>query len=166
MIWCSVDAAKHLSGVATWNDDELLSTCTVSPRGSKGAWYGPLRVFDCERDAWVEALRHATLVVAEEARGAFRTADQALFERLGFLRALALMQDARFERIALSEWRRVIRESCGVAWPKDSDRIKALSCQLASDLHGRRGFDPGRKGDADMAEAVLIGHAALLMGVA
>ena len=61
--------------------------------------------------------------------------------------------------INVSEWRRVIAEDQGISWPKDSDRCKALSVQLVEKIYGL-------KITADESDAVLLGRAAIRMGLA
>ena len=61
--------------------------------------------------------------------------------------------------INVSEWRRVIAEDQGVSWPKDSDRCKALSVQLVERIYGITVT-------ADESDAILLGRAAIRMGLA
>ena len=58
----------------------------------------------------------------------------------------------------VSEWKRVIKEDQGISWPKDSARQKALAIKLVKDLYGIEVTE-------DEADAVLLGHAAIRMGM-
>lgn len=163
MRWVSIDAAGIVSGVAIWEGERLKATYTIRPCGGKGRWYRGGCIHPDEYTAWSDPLQCSDLVIAELARGQFRTADRALFERIGYLRAICGSQGVRFERMNLSEWRRIIRELFDIAWPKGSDRCKAHAVALAAEHLGLELGDD--KYAADQAEAALMGYAALKSGI-
>ena len=58
----------------------------------------------------------------------------------------------------MSEWRRVIKESYGVSWPQNRESKKAFAVRLVHTAYGVDVTD-------DEADAVLLGHAAIRMGL-
>ena len=164
MRWISIDAAGTVSGYTLWEDDKILSSGNLRRRGGKGSWYYGEIIVDSELAAWRWALSECEVVIAELARGKFRTADKALFSRLGYIRALADIQGAKYQELSLTEWRRMIKEMWGCPWPKGSDRCKALAIALVN-KHLGMSLDPKEKRDEDRAESALMGYAALKSGL-
>jgi hypothetical protein len=165
MKWLSIDPAGT-SGYAVWQGDQLLTTGIVKKKGAHGKHYLTLNAatYACRYDAWVRLLNdsEATLIVIEEGCGSFTTAVKSQAELRGYIHAIAdavLPCYSYFEVVNVSEWRRVIKEGYGISWPKDRDRCKALSVQLVKDHFGIEVTN-------DESDAILIGAAALRMGLA
>lgn len=158
MLWVSIDPAK-CSGVAAWVDRTLVSATFVKPRGAKGAYYVGAEVYPSRLAAWHHVYVGAEAVVIERGFGGMATAVRSQGMHIGWHQCeCARRQLPAPVEVNVSEWRRAIREDCGVTWPKDSERCKVLSVQLVSRLYGR---DVG----PDEADAVLLGRAALRMGL-
>jgi len=157
----AIDPAKS-SGVALFDDDgRLFETVTIKPRGNMGKWYYGNRVCGSRLEAWmcVYGSCYIGRVVIERGFGNRPTAVRSQGMHIGYHQCMAeWIQRPQPVQINVSEWRRVIKEDCGVSWPRSSDRCKDLACKLVRDLYG---VDV----PSDEADAVLIGRAALRMGM-
>ena len=159
-LWISIDPA-NLSGWAAWDGDKLAGSGTIAKVGGKGRWKiaGPdtAQTFDTELAAWRNLTSGADSCVCEVGRGSFRNADMPLGKRLGYIRAVCEMMGCAYHEIALSEWRRIVKEQTGTSWPATGDAKKALAVKLARDLFG---VEAG----PDQADAILIGWAWIKSG--
>jgi len=158
-LWASIDPAKGKSGVARWMGDVLLSTLVVKPRGNKGRFYCGADVCSNRFGAWVSAIHRESAIVVERGMGGRINVAEAQGWIRGYLAAECDIMGIDCTEINVSEWRRVIKEDQGVSWPRDSARCKALAVRLVHDLYGRDVTE-------DEADAVLLGRAAIRMGVA
>ena len=158
MMWLSIDPATT-SGVAVWCDSTLQHTFVVKPRGAKGAWYCGATVCNSRLQAWDAAYRGVEAVVIERGFGGMQTANRAQGMQVGWHQYACAVRGLEYPvEVNVAEWRRVIKEDQQVSWPRDSKRCKQLSQQLAAKLYG---VELGE----DESDAVLIGRAALRMGV-
>jgi hypothetical protein len=158
-LWISIDPA-NLSGWAIWAESRLLASGTIAKVGNKGRWrFSHVKAAICqsELEAWTKLLAHHSACVCEVGRGSFRNADMPLGKRLGYIRAVCDMQQCAYHEIALSEWRRIVKEQTGTSWPATGDAKKALAVKLARDLFE---VDAG----PDQADAILIGWAWIKSG--
>jgi hypothetical protein len=159
----AIDPA-NCSGVALFRDGVLVKAFTVKPRGGKGAWYCGDCVYENRRDAWFWAYGtyanetgHIDAVVIERGFGGMATAVRSQGKHIGWHECMCAQYEIQITEVNVSEWRRVIAEAYSVSWPKDSERCKALSVQLATSLY------PAMEFTADESDAVLLGLAALRM---
>ncbi len=152
------------SGVAIFGADGALETTfVVKPMGGKGRWYVGADVVPCHREAWDAAYGMASrfdgypTVCIERGFGGMATAIRAQGMQIGYHKCFCewLGVNPPIE-VNVSEWRRVIAEEVGCSWPRDSDRCKALSVKLCSQLYGR-------EVTADESDAALLGRAAIRM---
>ena len=151
----SVDPANR-SGFALWSGDMLITCGVLRAVGKAGKWVaefpdGERITFASELEAWQSVVKRASHCVCEVGRGSFRNADMPLGKRLGYIRTVVEMCCSTYHEIALSEWRRVVKESLGIAWPAG----KAVK-QKAQDIVRSR---YGRDVSEDTADAILIGYA-------
>lgn len=158
MNWISVDPAKGVAGVAYWTGDNLNGTGVVKPRGGKGAFYVGSQVWNSRYDAWWSVIGAADQVVMEEGAGGRVNIVKAQGWMRGYLQAICDGHSTPYKVINVSEWRRVIKESYGVSFPRDSVQCKILAQQIVKREYG---LDVSE----DEADAVLIGHAAMRMGI-
>jgi hypothetical protein len=154
----SIDAATA-SGVARWADGQLVAAYTIKPRGKSGAYYIGEQIVESELAAWRAVYSEVDAVVIETGYSGKAGPAGYQGERVGYHRALCQV----FElpppiRVNVAEWRRVIKEDCGVSWPADRARKKALAVALVKTLYGLGATD-------DEADAILMGRAAHRMGL-
>ena len=156
--WLSIDPAKS-SGVARWHGTQLAETLIVKPRGGKGKWYAGAAIHESRIEAWDAVYEGVRAVVIERGFGGMAAAVRSQGMHIGWhQRECAGRNMPDPIEINVSEWRRVIKEMMGVSFPRDSKRCKALSVQLACRQYGRSFGE-------DEADAVLLGLAAMRMGL-
>lgn len=158
-----IDPAK-VSGVAIFNGNgELCKSLVVKPMGGKGKWYAGAEIYESQILAWDSVYRSIPTnkrVIIERGFGAMMTAVRAQGIQIGWHNCMCANYGIESPtQVNVSEWRRVISEDCKISWPKDSDRCKKLSVQLVMRLYD---IDV----TADEADAVLLGRAAIRMGLA
>ncbi len=161
MNWMSIDPAKGKMGVARWCGATLCETLIIKARGNKGAFYCGTTVCPSRRAAIGELFGWSyqpLMVVMEKGAGGRANIVDAQGWIRGYIQCLADSYDVPSAVVNVSEWRRVIKEDHGVSWPRDRDRKKALAVRLVSELYARDVCD-------DEADAVLIGRAAMRMGM-
>ena len=156
--WISVDPSKIVSGVAYWTGDNLNGTGIVKPRGTKGAFYVGSFIHDSRYAAWWSVIGAADQVIIEEGAGGRPNIVKAQGWMRGYMEAICDGHSTPYKVINVSEWRRVIREAYGVSFPHDTVQCKILAQQI---VHREYGVDVSN----DEADAVLIGHAAMRMGI-
>jgi hypothetical protein len=159
--WVSVDPAKGKSGVAQWEGSTLIRVETLKPRGNAGKFYLGDATLGSLHEAWIAALLGADKgapVVMEKGAGGRANIVNAQGWIRGYIARGCVFAGLVPVELDVSEWRRIIKEQCGVSWPADRDRKKALSIQLVKQLYGLDVSD-------DEADAVLIGRAALACGL-
>ncbi len=159
--WISIDPA-NLSGWAAWSCETLMASGTIKATGSKGHWKVtnselPTFTYFTELEAWRGLLVEQVSCICEVGRGSFRNADMPLGKRLGYIRAVCDMQRCVYNEIALSEWRRIVKEQTGTSWPATGDAKKALSIKHVRDLFGVTA-------GPDEADAIMIGWAWIKSG--
>ena len=162
MRWISIDPANK-SGVAFWDGDELIGTAVLCAVGKSGKYRVNSVRMECRWSAWEGTLIGFEHVVIEEGCGRFSTAIKAQAALRGYVQAVCeyrtlIGANVAFTVVNVSEWRRVIKEAYGVSWPATTERKKALSVQLVAREYGRSVTD-------DEADAVLLGVAAMRMGL-
>jgi len=164
MKWISIDPATT-SGVANWDNDTLVNTVVVKPRGTSGKWYRGSEIHASRFLAWLHTYDHTDAklgglpVVIERGFGGMATAVRAQGMQIGWHQCMcALLQRSAPIEVNVAEWRRVIKEDLQVSWPKDSKRAKQLSIQLVHKVYGITVTE-------DEADAVLLGRAAIRMGL-
>ena len=159
--WLSVDPANK-TGLAWWVGQELLAIGTLRKMGSKGKWVGKYSwnrsVYENEWEAVHDMISQSRQVIIEEGFGGFAKAVGKQGEYRGFWRAACQANGITLTVVNVSEWRRVIKETFNVSWPATTERKKALAVKLVKE-HYRRDV-----GD-DEADAILLGHAAIRMGL-
>jgi outer membrane phospholipase A len=100
----------------------------------------------------------------EEGFGMRPNAIKSQSEYRGFFKAIVEYHNhengkaIKCQVVNVSEWRRAIKEEFGLSWPATSERKKALSVQTVFNAYGITVTD-------DEADAVLLGRAAMRMGV-
>jgi len=167
MNWISIDIGAGKSGVAYWDGGRLMGSIVVKPCGNKGAyWIGKDKVHD-RYTAWNRVLNQQQLAVVERGAGHRPNVINGQAKVRGYIEAICdgmydlsdFTQDKlRYEEINVSEWKRVIKEDQEVSWPRESTRQKALAVKLVTELYGLEVSE-------DEADAILMGRAALRMGV-
>ena len=158
-----IDPAK-VSGVAIFNENgELCKSLVVKPMGGKGKWYAGAEIYESQILAWdsvYRSIRTNKRVIIERGFGAMMTAVRAQGIQIGWHNCMCANYGIESPtQVNVSEWRRVIKEDQSISWPKESERCKALSVQLAEKLYSL-------KVTADESDAILLGRAAIRMGLA
>lgn len=159
-MWFSVDPAKGAAGVAVWDADELQKTLIIKARGSRGKFYCGEEILPSRHDAWMylfDKYKPSIAVIEKGAGGRANIVDTQGWMR-GCIETVGLIHGCPSEILNVSEWRRLIKETEKVAWPRDRDRKKSLAVQLVSHIFEIIVTD-------DEADAVLIGLAALRSGI-
>jgi hypothetical protein len=156
--WVSIDPAySGPTGYCEWHGDKPKAWGVVKPCGNKGAWW----VGGCKMESEVAAfdcvIAGNAEVVVEVGRGSFRNADIPLGKRLGYIKALCDFGGKAYNEIALSEWRRILREQTGYSWPTGTDAKKALARQIVMQAYE---IECG----ADEADAICVGMAWIASG--
>jgi hypothetical protein len=153
----------NTSGVAVFNADGNLERCfVVRAMGKKGKYLAGGNVFSNMRDAWFKVYDHCKpgRVIIERGFGSMSTAIDSQGMHYGMHRVFCAFAGLpEPARVNVSEWRRVIKESHAVSWPRESERCKELSISLCLKIWGN-------KITADEADACLLGLAAIRMGMA
>jgi hypothetical protein len=158
VIWLSIDPAHSgPSGYCRWDDAAPVATGIIKPCGNKGAWWSGGVKLERELYAWELAMTCVEAVVIEVGRGSFRNADMPLGKRLGYTRAVCDYHGIAYHELALSEWRRIVREQTGWSWPAGTEGKKALAQRVARE---RYGLDVS----PDAADAVCVGMAWVASG--
>lgn len=157
-LWVSIDPAKGVAAVAVWSEDELLYTKIIKPMGGKGRFYFGREVVDDRYDAWQRAIRDTELVVMEKGAGGRMNIVNAQGFTRGYIAALCESLSIPHHTVNVSEWRRVIKEAYDISWPQNRERKKAQAVKLVKEHYGLDVTD-------DEADAVLLGHAAMRMGL-
>jgi hypothetical protein len=158
--WASMDLGAGASGIAIWQADQLDRTFVVKKRGSKGNHYGwNGDYYEDAFLAWESVVSRCSLVVTEKGAGFRPNVIDGQGKMRGFLMAVCMYCHVPLEIVNVSEWRRCIKESHNVSWPKGTDRKKALAQDLVLRNHRLNVSH-------DEADAVLIGEAAMRMGIA
>lgn len=158
--WASIDPATGKSGVALWEGSLLQATFVIKKRGNKGAYYCGSTICESRRAAWGTGLKWAVdgTVIIEKGAGDRPNVVNAQGWLRGYIEHACEMQNTGLRVVSVSEWRRVIREAQGISWPSGRDPKKQLAIRTVKDLYGVDVTD-------DEADAVLLGHAALRMGM-
>lgn len=155
----SIDAAAS-SGVARWCDGELVTAYTIKPRGKSGAYYLGTEIMRSELEAWRATYNQVDRVVIEAGYSGKAGPAGYQGERVGYHRALCQVLGLPPPiKINVAEWRRVLKEDQGISWPASRDRKKALAVDLVKRIYGLDVTD-------DEADAILLGRAAMRMGLA
>ena len=157
----AIDPAS-CSGVADFDElGGLERRMFVKPRGGKGQYYAGDSIHESRIAAWrhVYAISPAQVVVIERGFGAMMNAVRSQGIQIGWHQCMCANYGVPIIEVNVSEWRRVISEDQSISWPKDSDRCKALSVQLVERIYGITVT-------ADESDAILLGLAAIRMGMA
>lgn len=162
MMWISIDPSKASTGVALWDGIELKDSLVIKPRGTKGAYYFENDVVDCRAIAYGKLRGTVNCPVErafiERGAGGMLNAVRAQGWMCGYIAAcFELAGMSAPEEVVVSEWRRVITEDCGISWPANRDRKKALAIDLVKQLYGRT------VDNDDEADAILLGRACIRM---
>jgi len=160
MRWVSIDPAKGIAGLAYWDDERLVGTSFIKARGSKGKHYLGESILDSFYQAWYAALASQEKIFMERGSGGRMNIVNAQGWMRGYIACMAESMGAAHEEINVSVWRRCIKEGFDVSWPKNSDRCKALAIKLVKKKFKMDVTHP------DEADAVLVGVAAMRMGMA
>lgn len=160
MIWLSVDPGTGKSGIARWDRHELVDSKVIKPCGAKGSyWIGHEKV-GSKTEAWINAVNITNRVFMERGAGFRPNVINGQAKLRGYIEGVCAMHPRKpiCEEINVSEWKRVIKEDQGISWPKDSARQKQLAISLVQQIYNREVTE-------DEADAILIGHAAIRMGL-
>ena len=155
--WVSIDPANK-SGIAFWRYDRLTGTAVMRAVGKSGKWRVGERAYESRHAATLSVIHGASMVIAEEGFGRFASAIKSQAGMIGYWRCACDALDIPFATVNVSEWRRVIKEAYAISWPATTERKKALSVSLVKKAYGITVTD-------DEADAVLLGHAAIRMGL-
>ena len=158
MIWLSIDPSKAGTGVAKWDGTELKRSLVIKPRGTKGAYYFGDEIVVSRGEAYqkLAGLAHGQCYI-EWGMGVNQktTFMQGIVAGMIIDRLVsAWLPEPKL--VVVSEWRRVIKEDCGVSWPQSRERKKELAIDLVKQLYGRTVCD-------DEADAILLGRACIRM---
>jgi hypothetical protein len=145
------------SGIAVWKGDQFLSTFTLRKYGNS-RYKIDEAIKKSRREAWRDCLHGHELVVIERGAGHRPNVVNAQAWLRGYIAAICEGIGAVVREINVSEWRRVIREEQGISWPAGREEKKRLAQNLVKSIYGI-------KPSEDEADAVLIGRAAIRLGV-
>lgn len=182
MRWLSVDPAK-VSGVAYWRGGHLSFVGSLRPmtktevkqfnKVGKGKTYtsdsyvADILFVDCTQrektafvsmnDAYKWVAATGAMVVSEHPMGHHAKSVDQIAWRRGYLAGLVEANNAKYQEVNFSEWRRVTAETFNISWPRDSALGKQLAIKLVKENF------PELLGDiqGDEAEAILVGVWAL-----
>jgi len=170
MNWISVDPSNNF-GIAQWTYRTFERTYKARKMGAKGKWIAecktapkPKVMFDSKWAFVKEMLSTVDDVVIEEGFGRFASAVKSQAGYRQYVQAVVdyhaqeLNHKIAVHVINVSEWRRCIKEEFGISWPATTERKKALSVQTVYNAYGITVTD-------DEADAVLLGRAAMRMGI-
>lgn len=167
MNWVSIDIGAMKSGVAYWDGERLMGSLVIKPCGNKGAYWHGNHKAPSKYTAWMQALNKQEAVVVERGGGNRPNVINGQAKLRGYIEAMC---DGMFDltdfahdrvpyhEVIATEWKRVIKEDQDISWPRDSARQKALAIKLVRDLYGLEVTE-------DEADAILLGRAAMRMGI-
>lgn len=167
MFWISVDPAAH-TGVAAWRGSVLVEVATLEPVSKSEAKHygkGTLTVRGLLKNgrerrvsyhrsdyaAWAMLLMGVSAVVVEEGFGPSAKTVAQHAERRGFIRAMCAARMIPFHVVNVSEWRKVVGQANGFAFPRESALAKARAMELIAPMIG----SPVSDDEADAACAGL-----------
>lgn len=167
MLWISVDPAAH-TGVAIWRGSTLVEVATLGPaskaevkrygkgslvvhRLARGLTERRTCLFATDHSAWSYLLISVCAVVVEEGFGPSAKTVAQHAERRGFIRAMCAARTIPFHVVNVSEWRKVVGQGNGFAFPRESALAKARAMELIAPMIG----SPVSDDEADAACAGL-----------
>ncbi len=167
MFWISVDPAAH-TGIAFWRGPTLVQVATLEPATKAEAKHygkGALAIRGLARlaaarqsslhntdyAAWSTLLVNVRAVVVEEGFGPSAKTVAQHAERRGFIRAMCAARIIPFHVVNVNEWRKVVGQTNGFTFPRESALAKARAMELIAPMIG----SPVSDDEADAACAGL-----------
>jgi hypothetical protein len=158
MIWASIDIGDRM-GVAVWDGDIIDSVAEIIK--SRKRWvarvHGAKNRYETLYDALLSATMFASLVIVEEGFGGFPAVISSQAEKRGHVCALCDSKRKQYRKVNVKEWRRAIKDHCGVTWPAKGDDCKRLAIATVKRLYG---IDVSEH----VADAILLGVASMRLG--